>query len=101
MNPLSDIKLLDCRTVASDTPKDQVIKNVEMVVVTPGIPLHLALEEIACLLHVAIEVGEACVDTGKTEGGIRNMLYLATFAKRIAEASISGIERAQVGDDLA
>lgn len=101
MKPLSELKLLDCMTIANDTPNVPVIKNAEMLGVTPGIPLHIALEEIACLLHVAIEVGEACVDTGKTEGGLRNMLYLATFAKRIAEASISGIEHAQIGDELA
>jgi hypothetical protein len=101
MKPLSDIKLLDCMTIASDAPTDRVIKLAQMLGVTPGIPLHLALEEIACLLHVAIEVGEACVDTGKTEGGIRNMLYLATFAKRIAEASTSGIEHAQADDEAA
>ncbi len=98
MKNSSNLKLDDCVTVVSGTSGRDVRTGVTQSIVS-GIPIRVALSEIASTLRTALDVGEACSDAGTYSAGLQNTLLLANSARLIAEACINGIEAAEASSN--
>jgi hypothetical protein len=94
MKASSNIKLDDCVTATSAAAEHGIRTGIAQAIM-PGIPIRQALSEIAGILRTAVDVGDACADTGAHAAGLQNLKLLANTARLIAEACIEGIEAAE------